>query len=70
MLAALLGILKTAGAPKTLETKITGESLFNDGVGVVAWLVMSLVLGFFQSKSLTVALPLTDDEPRRKSDGG
>lgn len=32
---AVLGILKTAKIPKTLETKITGESLFNDGVAVV-----------------------------------
>lgn len=37
---AVLGILKTAGAPKSLETQIAGESLFNDGVAVVVFIVL------------------------------
>ncbi|TPE43721.1 cation:proton antiporter [Pontibacter mangrovi] len=35
---AVLGILKRANLPKSLEVSITGESLFNDGVGVVVFI--------------------------------
>lgn len=37
---AVMAILKKAGVPASLETKVVGESLFNDGVAVVIFLAL------------------------------
>lgn len=42
---AVLGMLKQARVPKRIETLVASESLFNDGVGVVAFAVLAALVG-------------------------
>jgi CPA1 family monovalent cation:H+ antiporter len=40
---AVLGIMRKVGVPKSVELTLVGESLFNDGIGVVVFLALSSI---------------------------
>ena len=57
---AVLGMLRTARAPKRLEVQMAGESLFNDAVGVVVFFALFEVAAGHAVGAATVSLSFVE----------
>ena len=55
---AVLGVLKSARVPESLEVLIAGEALFNDGVAIVLFILLAQVAASGQEPSVAAALIL------------
>lgn len=58
---AVMAILKKAGAPKTMEIKVVGESLFNDGIAVVIFLTLLGIANHGATTASHVALLFAEE---------
>ena len=58
---AVMAILKKAGVPKTLEIKVVGESLFNDGIAVVLFVALLGIATHGEADASHVALLFVEE---------